>query len=124
MTTRDPFLIGVITQHDVVASAANPEDDRCRPPQYFLHCTRTDVGIPAIPVGLCGVGDKGADAVAQRVTGSVAPGQCEDEEEDLQFVSGSRNFSPDSSSISAVHKVLQMSSTGCSRFCSVNSLAY
>jgi hypothetical protein len=40
-----------ITQHDVAASAANPEDDRRRPPQYFLHCAPTDVGIGAIPVG-------------------------------------------------------------------------
>src|SRR3984893_17814250 len=75
-----------ITQHDVAERAADPEDDRRGPPQYFLHSTRTDVGIPTIPVGLCGVGDEGADAVAQRVTRGVAPGQCEGEEENLQFV--------------------------------------
>ena len=75
-----------VTQHDVAAGAANPEDDRRGPPQYFLHRTRADVGIAAVPVGLCGIGDEGPDAVAQRVARRVTAGQREDEKEDLQLV--------------------------------------
>ena len=82
-----------ITQHDIAASATNPEDDRRRPAQYFLHGTRADVGIAAIAVGLGGVGDESADAVAQRVARGVTSGQCQDEEEDLQLVRRQQGFS-------------------------------
>lgn len=82
-----------IAQHDVAASATDPEDDRRRPAEYFLHGTRADVGIAAIAVGLGGVGDESADAVAQCVARGVTAGQRQDEEEDFQLVGRQSGFS-------------------------------
>jgi len=77
---------------DVDLRAARPERHRRSPAQHLLDGVRPDGFVLPVALDLLGVADEGLKPGGQRVLGGVAAGECDDEEEDLQFVGRDRQL--------------------------------